>query len=720
MDVCGEVSLFAITVMSNVLISKSECTVSSIKVSLLYRRDGTARRNQGRGIDRGGGEVPLSEARAVGALRGREERAHGRMACLSRCLESLAQRRACKGADKRSGVDEAAKAFDLSLDLVRRIRIDGSQPSHTYVSPSFKHVLGHEQSDLLGPVSQLAQLFPSDVLSRVDQLPMLVKGGKMQSGFMVAYPFLHADGHSILFEHRVCFDNPPNAPPSEVIVISRDISARQQCARLEEAIVAAAAAAKEREAKLRADAYRMINHSTKRVLSNTRHMCELVAQRLEASGFREDPAVVERGVSVRTLLDTTNAECTAAINLCRSALVHARVLQGSYIPTPEYTTLHGILAELGWFGHPRFQVEADASQLVCTDVSAMRTVLLNAGMNALQHGHVGKGSLVHVTAELSEDAADGSGDTGSAGGKDVAQCRFTIRNRGGANHGGLLEAAGEGVDIMALSEAYPATLLEMGTHDSTFQGLSDIRTLCSRTLAPTASATLRCEGDHVVFELVCKLPLAPDETADLGAASNGLTSGRATSTTPSSSPILDLSPASVLDPQRGASLPAGLIFCCVDDDTIPRMVYEAILQRARADPTRSLILGETYAEVSALVPTVTSLVADVGAERVVLCLDQHLNYDEGCITGTDICTELRERHSYDGVIVILSANDEPEAAAEYRSAGADASLCKACSVDGRSLPNQLFDAVASARAKRYCNSSWSKAERSTLDAPHAN
>ena len=58
--------------------------------------------------------------------------------------------------------------------------------------------------------------------------------------------------------------------------------------------------------------------------------------------------------------------------------------------------------------------------------------------------------------------------------------------------------------------------------------------------------------------------------------------------------------------------------------------------------------------------------------KLVVLIDMNLDYDEGggTIYGTDICRELRA-HGFLGMVVIVSANDEPEARAEYLDAGAD-------------------------------------------------
>lgn len=68
------------------------------------------------------------------------------------------------------------------------------------------------------------------------------------------------------------------------------------------------------------------------------------------------------------------------------------------------------------------------------------------------------------------------------------------------------------------------------------------------------------------------------------------------------------------------------------------------------------------------------LSAEVGVERVVLCIDQNMDYDEGSFKGTALCTELRTLHQHEGVIIILTADDDDECQARHIAAGADASV----------------------------------------------
>jgi len=123
-------------------------------------------------------------------------------------------------------------------------------------------------------------------------------------------------------------------------------------------------------------------------------------------------------------------------------------------------------------------------------------------------------------------------------------------------------------------------------------------------------------------------------------------------------------------------LPSGLIWVCVDDDMMARMVAESLLVKAAADVSHSLILGSSYAEVDQLVETVAELESQFGSERVVLVIDQNLCFDEALVLGTDLSRELRVLHAFKGIIIIQSAEDDAVAHAEYKTCGADGCVGK--------------------------------------------
>ena len=115
----------------------------------------------------------------------------------------------------------------------------------------------------------------------------------------------------------------------------------------------------------RAAQHRVINHTSKRVLSNTVAMCNLLTNALDQLGLPDDDDEDHlaaggrhgrRGVSlrreVRQLLATTRAECTTGLNLCCSALLRARSISGQYTPVLETISLSQLFEGLGWSDNP--------------------------------------------------------------------------------------------------------------------------------------------------------------------------------------------------------------------------------------------------------------------------------------------------------------------------------------------------------------------------------
>jgi len=129
-------------------------------------------------------------------------------------------------------------------------------------------------------------------------------------------------------------------------------------------------------------------------------------------------------------------------------------------------------------------------------------------------------------------------------------------------------------------------------------------------------------------------------------------------------------------PQDAVTLPESLVFVCCDDDAMPRIFAQVLLDRAAADLDSSLILGETYEEVVGLVERVLEMAARLGEDRILCILDQNIDFDAGSITGTDLVGDLRAR-GFGGLLVIQSANDEAEDKRGYVAAGADGSIGKA-------------------------------------------
>ena len=147
-------------------------------------------------------------------------------------------------------------------------------------------------------------------------------------------------------------------------------------------------------------------------------------------------------------------------------------------------------------------------------------------------------------------------------------------------------------------------------------------------------------------------------------------------------------------------LPAGLIFVCADDDLISRIVVGKFIERARADRERSLVLGDAFAEVAALPETVAKLAAAHGDARVIVHLDQQMVWDEEsgtcAVFGTHLCRRLRDEVGFTGVIIVVSADDAPEAQIEYIDAGADV-----CFGKGKASLDALLPRLAEVYHERF-------------------
>merc|ERR1712113_729887 len=90
----------------------------------------------------------------------------------------------------------------------------------------------------------------------------------------------------------------------------------------------------------------------------------------------------------------------------------------------------------------------------------------------------------------------------------------------------------------------------------------------------------------------------------------------------------------------------------------------------------SAVLGENRNEVRSLPAYVAKLAESQGYQKVVVLLDQNLEYEGGSLKGTDICRTLREDFSFRGLIFIQSCDDDAEDQQKYIAAGADACLSK--------------------------------------------
>jgi CheY-like chemotaxis protein len=143
-------------------------------------------------------------------------------------------------------------------------------------------------------------------------------------------------------------------------------------------------------------------------------------------------------------------------------------------------------------------------------------------------------------------------------------------------------------------------------------------------------------------------------------------------------------------------LPAGLLFCCADDDVVPRMLCDALLQSVGAD-VRSLIVGETYEQLIGLPRTCAEFAVREGPQHVIVILDENMHLPGAPeLYGTTLCRELREVHDFRGVVIIHSANDDPEAQRAAADAGADALVGK-----GVGGLRGVADAIARAHQARF-------------------
>ena len=98
-----------------------------------------------------------------------------------------------------------------------------------------------------------------------------------------------------------------------------------------------------------------------------------------------------------------------------------------------------------------------------------------------------------------------------------------------------------------------------------------------------------------------------------------------------------------------------------------------------ADSQKSLVVGKTYQEVKHLPQTILALSNCVALEKIVCILDQHMEYAEGTVLGTDIIKEVRSK-GFEGLMFIRSANEDFEAVQFYKTAGATGHLTKGCDV----------------------------------------
>ena len=97
--------------------------------------------------------------------------------------------------------------------------------------------------------------------------------------------------------------------------------------------------------------------------------------------------------------------------------------------------------------------------------------------------------------------------------------------------------------------------------------------------------------------------------------------------------------------------------------------------------------------MGALPGFVAKLAAHQGEQRLVVLLDQNLDYRDTphatSFKGTDLCRMLREQYCFGGLIFIQSADDDAESEKAYIGAGADGCLGKGLKHGHESLLRKL-------------------------------
>lgn len=421
-------------------------------------------------------------------------------------------------------------------------------------------------------------------------------------------------------------------------------------------------------------ALRVLNHTAKRVMSNTAHACQLVLEKLKELDDDEAGQRVCARVEVERLLRSCRAGAVSGYHACKAQLLEGRLTtaQGAHRATPpsrasdlDCFTVSTLLANIGCYSDPRFDtapLPSVALSVKCySDRNLIESILFNAAQNARVHG--APDAAVRVRCALAPPSTDGG----------LGELRISIENAAGPNHAKLRAF---GTDDLLLAGALDARLSNhigcgCGQRESTFVGLSDML-FAADMLNPPAQLRLLVLPDHVRFELECRLavttPMAePHSPTKLTSLTARQDSERDPTPSPTSAPYACSMP----------ELPAGLVFVMVDDDEIARIWAENLITACRGDVERSQILGASYEEALDVPQRLHALSEELGSQqRIVGIFDQNMNYDEGDVLGTDLCSRLRRDYAWEGVLFIQSANDSESDAAAYRRAGADGSFGK--------------------------------------------
>eukprot|EP00900_Chrysochromulina_parva_P011351 jgi/Chrpa1/20216/Chrysochromulina_OHIO_Genome00005646-RA len=414
---------------------------------------------------------------------------------------------------------------------------------------------------------------------------------------------------------------------------------------------------------------RVINHTSKRVMSNTSLMCELALKQL--TSFTLSAADDSTRSVLLERLRRTLAESVAGFHMCKTVLLQTSIISGEYHPVREEFTLEQIFEHLGLSAAMRVVIDAADTRSMRADKALLTSILFNASQNALVHGE--QGGTVHVGAVLS----DGS----------PSCLTVVIRNAPGVNHAKLFaftQAKGN-ADLLAIragegsapsndqsagirgdsselcKPSRELSKMAVGTVDSTYLGLGAILR-DAQAFNPPARTSLAIGAHEVAFSITLEVVLVEQ---DASAAESRV-------------------------------LPAGLVFVWLDDDDMPRIYADAVLRAAKANREASLILGETYEEAKTCLARVMELSAAHGEERMIVLLDQNIDQyhecaTEGVIQGTELCRELRTR-GFRGTIAICSANDESKDEYEYLQAGANLCIGKGLTGGLSTILSKLADA----------------------------
>ena len=275
--------------------------------------------------------------------------------------------------------------------------------------------------------------------------------------------------------------------------------------------------AEAQSAALRAEAHRVINHTSKRVMLNAVQACEVVGRRLSQQGFADGAAAETGGRDVYSLLSQTQAETVAGFHMCRSVLLRARLVSGEYLVQSEEFSVGQLFASLGLNSNPRFVCAADGHVTVRADKLLLETILFNAAQNALHHGAAG--GRVHANAQVI--AAVPASDH-------PPTLRISLRNEAGSNHAALLALSETTPNLLHAStdELVGTNTMTAASLGSTFLGLRDINQVATTAFSPPAQASLTADATSVTFELAVEVAIVQETPPPPPPAASGAGAGR--------------------------------------------------------------------------------------------------------------------------------------------------------------------------------------------------